>query len=67
MCLVCLQHNNILEEKEVDHMLRQEKNQVNITSVTSSMKYIMISRNKDLLTTSVKHVYKDSCSLLTYL
>ena len=67
MGLVCLQHNNILEEKEVDHMLRQEKKQVNITSVTSSMKYIMISRNKDLLTTSVKHVYKDSCSLLTYL
>ena len=67
MGLVCLQHNNVLEEKEVDHMLRQEKNQVNITSVTSSMKYIMISRNKDLLTTSVKHVYKDSCSLLTYL
>ena len=48
-------------------MLREEKNQVNITSVTSSMKYIMISINKDLVTTSVKHVYKDSCSLLTYL
>ena len=67
MGFVYLQHNNILEQKEVDHMLREEKNQFNITSVTSSMKYIMISINKDLVTTSVKHLYKDSCSLLTYL
>ena len=35
MGFVYLQHNNILEQKEVDHMLREEKNQVNITSVTS--------------------------------
>ena len=55
--------------KKVDHIPIEEK----VKSVLPASQYIMtlfcsvISRNKDPVVASFKHVYKDSCSPLTYL
>ena len=64
----CLQHNNILTGKHVDHVLSEEKTKSILpASQHTILFYPKTSRKKDPVAALFKHVYKDSCSISSFL